>query len=686
MKASCLLFIALSFALTLPAQDMQEGFSFLENGQFIRAKDYFTEILKEHPSNKTALICLGRATGLSGDPEKALIIFDELLMNDPNDLEVQLNKAEAFLWKKDPKSAIVRYQEILTENPVLFAALLGIANSYSMIGKYREGHTYIKEALQVDPMNPQTLLSAKYIRLGYANNLASEHQEYAAAISLVHENLENDNNDQESLGLLANIFLISRKYDSAITTYARMSNPINALLGRSTSQHLAGKNEDALVLAEKACNIPDHLLNGTDQTRRSTHLLSALLWNNKISQARLLIDSLSLRFPTNPAFIACQAEVAMYEADFDRGIANYTTFLALDSSSFKGNLGRADAFHALGLDNKSYEYAFQTLKFYPGQKDVVGFIDRLNQQHSPRLSTAYEIGVVSDGSSFNLWNLSGFASLKPTVTITAALTEKGFQTSNEDTGTKSKTATIASSVQINRSLKVEGSYGQLKIFQKEVPTQTRSDVDFALHYRLNKNQKLTLAYQTEIQDFNAQLLSRNLKTTHLAVQNSMFWKVKGLGSYTELFKSFLSDGNGRNLLFTSLYKNLKNPENLKLGFNYLTMAFEKQVPLSYFSPENYHQLEVFSSYKYIGKKVPFTVSLDLAGGLQSLDQKLQTTWRTKIMLQKEVGRLAFELAGAYSSISTTQANGFSIKQVSGKISWRITNSPLFKKALGSSLD
>lgn len=683
MKAKCLLLFVTFSSLVLSAQDMQEGFSFLENGQFKQAEIFFEEILTQYPTNKTGLICYGRAVGLSGDPKKSVAIFDDLLISYPNDLEVLLNKSEAFLWLKDSESAIAEYATILSSDQELFPALLGIANSYSMNGQYEKSYSYIQKAINEQPNNAQAQVSAKYIRLGYANQLASEKQEYKQAIDLVSINLTSDAEDQESLGLLANIFLITGKYETADSIYASMTNALDALLGQSTSQHLLGNEKQALLLAKKAFSSPDDSSTPLNQSRKSTHLVSALLWNNQIEDAGKLVDSLIVLAPENSEFLASKAEVAMYEADFDLGIANYNAFLKIKPGSFKGNLGRADAFHALGLDGESYNYAFQTLKLYPGQKDVLGFIGRLNTQHSPKVSAGYTIGKVSDGSSFNLKSVGGSVSINPMITTSVSMSEKDFQSQGVETGTKSQTMAIASTMQLNKSLKVQASYGLLKIVQKEGLIQNRSDIDLSMQYRLNKVQNLTLSYQTEIQDFNAQLLNQNLKTTHLALKNAMFWKVKGIGSYTELYKSFLSDGNSRALLFTSVYKSFNSPAQLKAGLNYLTMAFENSVPESYFSPKAYNQLEVFTSLSYDGKKLPFSVSIDLAGGLQSLQEQAQTTWRTKVALGKSFGRLSLEVAGSYSSISAAQSNGFSVSQLSGKAIWRISDTPLFFKNLKS---
>ncbi|MFC5048870.1 tetratricopeptide repeat protein [Aquimarina hainanensis] len=56
--------------MSVQAQDMNEGFSYLESGKFEKASLFFEEILKTYPDNKTARLCYGRAIGLSGTPKK----------------------------------------------------------------------------------------------------------------------------------------------------------------------------------------------------------------------------------------------------------------------------------------------------------------------------------------------------------------------------------------------------------------------------------------------------------------------------------------------------------------------------------------------------------------------------------------------------------------------------------------
>ena len=45
----------LAFTLCFSAQNMQEGFTYLETGQYAKAEQFFNDILKDYPNNKCYL-------------------------------------------------------------------------------------------------------------------------------------------------------------------------------------------------------------------------------------------------------------------------------------------------------------------------------------------------------------------------------------------------------------------------------------------------------------------------------------------------------------------------------------------------------------------------------------------------------------------------------------------------------
>ena len=163
---------------------MDPGFRMLETGDFESAEVFFDSYLEKEPKNKTALICYGRAVGLNGKPNNASNLFESLLKEYPEDLEIQLNLYESYLWGEAYDKAKGHYKALVAENPNNFSALLGFANTLSNLKQFEEALYYINKALQVKPENTSARTSRKYIRLGMANQLATE-KKYQEGISLL---------------------------------------------------------------------------------------------------------------------------------------------------------------------------------------------------------------------------------------------------------------------------------------------------------------------------------------------------------------------------------------------------------------------------------------------------------------------------------------------------------------------
>ena len=378
------LFFFLSISLCGFSQNMQEGFTYLETGKYNEAANFFTEVLKEFPNNKTARLCYGRAIGLAGNSNKAVQLFTELLHDYPTDFEVKLNYAESLLWKKKYNAAKLYYEKILAENDQSFAALLGYANTLSNLKIYNEALIYVNKALKVSPGNPNALVSKKYIHLGYAGTYVTD-QKYDKAIALLKENFEFFENDRETLLNLANIYLMSNNFEGAKSTYENLAtsakDSIVSLNGLSLAYHLKGKEKEALVISKKAVNAIEKIDDKELQNRTDERYVQALIWNRKYKEAHTNIYRLLKKHPNTNWVLSLQATLNIYKSNFKESILNYHRILKNKKSSFDGNLGMANALKAYGLPKYAYEYAEKTLKSIPktGNENIPDF-------EPPRLS------------------------------------------------------------------------------------------------------------------------------------------------------------------------------------------------------------------------------------------------------------------------------------------------------------
>ena len=126
-----------------------------------------------------------------GEYEKAIRIFDEILKNNPNDIEIIQLKGLALsnlrleatlamqpqqnLSPRDPsnlnKLSMIEFYKALEINPNSVLALNGIATGFGNFGEYSEAERYFKKSLAIEPNNDVTqnyLVSIQNIKKKYA--------------------------------------------------------------------------------------------------------------------------------------------------------------------------------------------------------------------------------------------------------------------------------------------------------------------------------------------------------------------------------------------------------------------------------------------------------------------------------------------------------------------------------------
>ncbi|MCA0132599.1 tetratricopeptide repeat protein [Winogradskyella alexanderae] len=671
-------------ALTCYGQNMQDGFTYLETGKYAKAETFFNTILKDYPNNKTARLCYGRAIGLNGKAEEAKILFSELLRDYPNDFEIKLNYGESLLWSNNFTQAEGYYKSLVTEAPNNFAALLGYANTLSNLKVYQDALIYVNKALEVLPGNANALTSKKYIYLGYAYQ-NQQAQNYDEAESLLIKNLGFFDDDKDTLLNLANLYIIWEKYDDAQETYKRLAEQpdynTQALNGLALVAHLKGKENVALNLSSKAFA---QLSNHTDSKvlqQTTERYVQALIWNKKYKQAENLIGNLMATQPNQNWVLALRATLNIYKSNFKQSLADYNQILVNDSTSFDGNLGKANALKALGRTDDALNSAKNTLKFYSNQKDAVNFINKINLNLSPSLES--KASHTFDNGDNKAYALSANAIYPLSTKLRLLGTYNYRNTFNTITDNSATSHNVATGLtyELLPNLTAKGMVG-LSTAQAETTDFTQLLTDLSLNIKIFKLQTLDIGYRRQVESFNADLLDREL------VQNNYYANYNlstnfNLGWYTQYIYTAQNDNNTRNLLFASLYYNLLAKPGLKVGFNYQYITFKDQVPTIYFSPEKFNAYEVFINLikdEAIAKPKEWFYNVTTAFGYQYIeDDPKQTAYR----LQGAFGykfseRALLNLYGTHSNIASATAAGFTFTEVGIRLKWILTNKPIFK--------
>ena len=679
-----LLLMIIFSVVTMNAQsDMQEGFTLLEKGDFEEAETFFENYLKTDAENKTALLCYGRAVGLSGEPVKATGLFAELLESYPTDFEVAINYNESFLWAKKYEEAKPLYAQMVKDYPTKFAAVLGYANTLSNLKEYEEALKLVEQAIDLDPENASAKTSRKYMRLGFANSLVNK-QDYGSGEKWLKEIFVDFPDDKDALLNLANLYLITKQVDNAKLMYERYASTpkdsITALNGIALAEHIGENDKEALKIAKKSKSrvLQFEDLELTERTYE--RYVQALIWNRKFISAKKQIDSLE-KVNVNRNWIhALKATLGLYIGESKKSVASYDAILKNDSASFDGNLGKANALFAADRIIPAYKSANNTLKFYKNQKDALGFIEKLNLMYTPFVEE--HIAYTFDNGNNVAFSTNTTASVPLSTKFRTTVSYQFRTTENTVTLNKADSHVFLAGLEYKLMPKTnfKGVFGiNNSRFMAEAYTQPI--LDLKLQTQPFKLQNLDIGYQREIQNFNADLIEREIVLNHFGLNYNLGTNFN-LGWYTQLMHTQQSDENTRNLLFTSLYYNVLRKPALKVGLNYQYVAFKDQVPTIYFSPERYQAVEVFADLRgNFSDKTTYMMSA--ATGLQRVEEDPQTAiFRAEASVQQQFSkRLSLQAYGKYSNIASATAAGFEFTEVGLKLKWLFTSKPLFYKSL-----
>lgn len=669
------------------AQNMQEGFDHLEKGQFSDAETYFEKILKTYPNNKTAKLCYGRAIGLNSNPVKATAIFLELLNTYPDDFEIKLNYAESLLWNKNFTDAKPYYYNLTINNPTSFAALLGYANTLSNLKQYSEALEYVNRALAVSEKNLNALISKKYIRLGYANDFVQK-QDYTKALSILDEIFEDFPKDKETLLNKANVYLIIKDVKNAKKTYQELainkSDSLMSLIKLSLVEHIGNRDKEALKIATDALEKSSLVSDKSIQNQAKERYVQALIWNKKYKWAELKIKEYTSTNTNENWVFALNATLGMYRSDYKQSINSYEQILVNDSSSFDGNLGISNAYFAAGYPEKAYQSVYKTLEIFPNQKDAVGFLQKVNDSFTPFVEqkNSYSFDNGNNNAHTSLTNIWIPTSTK--CTFNGLYQYRKATNDNTQNSAVVNDFRVGAQYQFHPNINVNANIGVsvANSFSSSY-SQVLSDVFFKI--KPFKLQDLEIGYKRDIQNFNADLIDKQISADNFYVNYNLGTNYN-FGWFTQYFFTTQSDSNERSLLFTSVYYSFLSNPVLKAGFNYQYISFKEQVPTVYFSPKKFNAYEIFVDFLKDEKSIEKTgiyYTMSLASGYQYIENNSkQATYRIQAKFgYKFSNRLFINFYGLKSNIASASASGFTFTEMGLRVKWLILSKPIFKTTI-----
>ena len=153
------------------------------NGEVIRAMDWFRQSLQIKPDNPDALYNLGNAFAKLGDWDEAVANYRRALQVMPDQADILNNLGFALATKKQFAEAIACFETALKLNPDYADAHNNLATVLFIQKRFDEAVRHFREALLIMPGNPQI-----YSNLGDAlvkqGQIAEAVKNYQAALRL----------------------------------------------------------------------------------------------------------------------------------------------------------------------------------------------------------------------------------------------------------------------------------------------------------------------------------------------------------------------------------------------------------------------------------------------------------------------------------------------------------------------
>lgn len=266
--------------------------------QFQKAEEYYLKSLEKEQKNPNFHFNYGQFLYEQGKKELSISHFQEVLRQDPEDIESLQYLAKLF-EEKNPKEALKIYKKILTINPSNINALYTIANIQDRFEMYKEStrnrqkvYTIKKNHWENNLKLSQVFFKTKKITEGWGmlkfNPLITKehlplleqisqsfqyHKNYLAEIDVLQLIVKLDKKNCQSWARLAEIILknkdITRAYKYALQSSSFLKSDV-LFTGRLTQQLIKANKID------EAIEISHYLI---DTAEIDSYLLSAILKN-----------------------------------------------------------------------------------------------------------------------------------------------------------------------------------------------------------------------------------------------------------------------------------------------------------------------------------------------------------------------------------------------------------------------
>lgn len=666
---------------------LEPGFEMLEQGNFAKAEIFFKSALEENPGQVTARICYGRAVGLNGSPQKALDVFSSLEREYPDNMEIALNKAEAFMWSQDYGQARQMFDQLLLRDSSNFSANLGAANARAASKDYPAALPLINKALEADPGNNNAMISKKFILLGLANLKKKEWlypmaHGHLDAVELMFPG------DKHARLLRSDVFLSEQRYRDAHKLFLQLVKDsieiTRAYSGLSYTSLLLQKKKDVLKFAELALEsmgktTPDTML----LVNTTIQYVNALGINRRFDEAlNYLTEFEAQNGPSLPTQNA-RARMHVWDKELEEGEELYLALLEEYPKSFDVLMGMVDTKRASQDLDEALLLLKKARQIIPDQPDAFRLWKQLLQDDKPYILLGGS-QLTDDGGNVGQ-SLNARIDLGRHGKFRPFMEGNNWQAFNQfSTGpAQQNTLAAGTAIQINSKMRAGIKAGAVVFEGADSTDQVAPMGAVNFNFLLGKYHNFDLGFSKELHNYTDDLVRSGISRNQVTISYN-FAAPTRFGLYASYSQIFQSDGNSQQSTFASVFYKLLEAPVLKAGINYNFMGFDQERSELYFSPRSSQAAELFlqfSSDQSPGKKLLYQAFVSV-GTQRVFNNTPQLTNRVELSLGYRFTP-NLELTAHFQAGNTVQStlSGYAYKKLSVNLQYRL---PVTKKQLSIS--
>ncbi|MBU1894647.1 MAG: tetratricopeptide repeat protein, partial [Candidatus Omnitrophica bacterium] len=294
----------------------------MSSGDYEKAIESYREILSDNPDDIKTRTSLADVLSWDKEYDNSIFEYNKVLEFDPDDLSVQKKLAEVYSWNKDYINAEKIYKQIIEKNPDDTKTYTALGEILIWQKRYEEANRYFLKALKGE--NP---IKAKLL---YGRTLLYAGQ-FVPAEDVFNEILMEYPENMEAKMFLADTYAYSKRFRKAIVLYRE-------ILEQNDNIEIKEKLADVLSWNKQyaeAFILYDAILTQKYNVKVQVQKARALGWDKQYSKSLKEYKSAVARTNNESVRLEMEAKKASWSHRINAAITDYQKLIARDPDNLE---------------------------------------------------------------------------------------------------------------------------------------------------------------------------------------------------------------------------------------------------------------------------------------------------------------------------------------------------------------